>query len=104
MIWRRRPGIRCDAIRLRVRVSNVDASEGIQILVNDVPVPQTNVQRVTPDSFEASGRGSALAPRRQQIVVLPGPGIVARIQNREGTAPLPATIDGVELAVHYRQR
>ena len=93
-----------EAMRLRVRVSNVDAGEGIQILVNDIPVPQTNIQRAAPDSFEALVEAPPVRRGVNQVVVLPGPGAVARVQNREGTALLPATIDGVELAVHYWQR
>ena len=91
-------------MRLQVRVSNVDEGEGIQIVINDTPVPQTNIQRAAPDAFEARVEAPPLRRGINQVVVLPGPGAVARVQNREGTAPLPATVDRVELAVDYRQR
>lgn len=88
-------------IRLQVKVKDMDASEGIQILINDVSVPHTNVQRVTPDLFEA--RVAALPFHRgvNRIVVLPGPGCVARVQNREGTGKFAATVEGLGLVVHY---
>ncbi len=92
-----------DEMRLQVQVSNMDESEGITIMINDVPVSVADMERVAPDSFEALVQAPPLRRGINEIVVLPGLNSVARIPNTiQGEAKFVSTVEGLDLSVRYK--
>ncbi len=91
-----------EEMRLQVQVSNMDESEGLRILINETPVAAAGIQRVAPDSFEAIVQTPPLRQGTNEIVVLPGPNSMGRIQSRDLTWKFPSAVDGLQLSVRYR--
>jgi len=80
-------------MRLQVKVSDMDESEGITIKVNGVPVPAADIERVAEDSFEATVSAPPLRQGINHIVILPGPGSLGRLSS---------AVTWLELSVRYK--
>jgi hypothetical protein len=80
-----------ESMNLRIFVGEVKESEGIQVFINGKPLPPESIERKDVDVFSAAV-SSPIKRGVNSIVVLPGPGSLARFASR---------VNHVELIVDY---
>jgi len=80
-------------MRLSVFVDKMGAKEGIDIWINDAPIPQDKIKRVSANRFQATVSAPPLKQGINQIVILPGPGCIGRFAS---------AVTGLELSVRYK--
>ena len=78
---------------LRVKVANMDESEGITITINSTSLPADTIKRVDAETFEAVVTASLLQRGINHIVILPGLHSIGRLSS---------TVEGLELPVRYK--
>lgn len=81
-----------DSLELRIEAANVHIDEGIDIVVNGIPVPRADVRRTSEGEFKASLDASMLRQGVNRIAALPGRGSAGRLSSE---------IAWVDLSVHY---
>ncbi len=81
--------------RLRVKVANMDESEGITIKINGTSVPADAMDRVDAEAFEASVTAPPIERGINHIVILPGLNSIGRLSS---------TVTSLELSVRYKHQ
>ncbi len=82
-----------EAMRLQVKVGNMDESEGITINMNGAAVPVEGIKRVDAETFEAVVTAPPVRRGINQIVVLPGLNSIGRLSS---------TVTWLKLSVRYQ--
>jgi hypothetical protein len=82
-----------DSMELRIEVAHMHVSEGIDVLINGVRVPPTEVRRTGETEFKVNPGAPLLEQGANKIVVLPGKGSVGRVSSK---------VNWMELSVVYR--
>ncbi len=82
-----------EEMRLKVKVGNMDESEGITIKINGISVPRENIERVNGETFEAVVTAPPVHQGINHIVVLPGLNSIGRLSS---------TVTWLELSVRYK--
>ena len=83
-----------ESLELKIEVAKMHSTEGINVLVNDVPVPSSEVHRTAAEEFKVNLSAPPLKQGVNQIIVFPGKGSIGRIASE---------VTWMDLTVTYRK-